>query len=140
MATFKVVFCGDVCVGKTAIFTQINTGKFSATDAKETRADAETKVKFEVDDGGRKKILFLHLWDTPGNEKYQDIAKNHFQQADAAVIVYDVTCPSSLDEAENWINLINENAPGKCLKYLAANKQDLVEQVELYKQDGDDFI
>ena len=85
-------------------------------------------MTFTIDSAdGTKKDVSLNLWDTPGNEKYQEIAMGHFQSANAAVIVYDVTCPSSLDEAENWVKLINENAPKECLKYFAANKQDLVD-------------
>ena len=65
------------------------------------------------------------IWDTAGQEKYHALAKNYYQGAAGALLVYDVTDEDSFERATNWykelIHEIGKDAP----IMLAGNKSDL---------------
>lgn len=41
----------------------------------------------------------LNLWDTAGQEKFDALTKLYFKNAEAAIIVYDVTNETSFEKA-----------------------------------------
>ena len=58
----------------------------------------------------------------------------YFKQAEAAIIVYDVTNEISFEKAQKWVKDLNEeeeSASSPILKFLVGNKQDLVEDKEI---------
>ena len=83
-----------------------------------------------------KKTVKLQLWDTAGDEKLKNLTKQYFQGAAAAVVVYDVTNKESLETAASWIEDVRQNAPSDVMLYLAGNKNDLIEDVEVPRRDG----
>ena len=42
------------------------------------------------------------IWDTAGQEKYHALAKNYYQGASGALLVYDVTDEDSFQRATTW--------------------------------------
>ena len=38
--------------------------------------------------------------------------------------------------AEDWIEEVKQNAPKDCMLYLASNKSDLLEEVDVHKREG----
>jgi Ras-related protein Rab-7A len=44
----------------------------------------------------------LQLWDTAGQERFQSLGVAFYRRSDAAVLVYDVTDPVSLDHLAHW--------------------------------------
>ena len=115
-AGFKVVMVGDICVGKTAVFVQVQRpGSYEPDLSQATLSATFASVKFDVDKQGNashsresgqinpmsddKKTVKLQIWDTAGDEKLKNLTKQYFQGASAAVVVYDVTNRESLDTA-----------------------------------------
>lgn len=45
----------------------------------------------------------LNLWDTAGQEKFKSLTKMYFQDAEAAILVYDITFKESFEHAKTWI-------------------------------------
>ena len=60
-----------------------------------------TEVQF-VDEQGEEGKTKLNLWDTAGQEKFNALTKLYFQQAQAAIIVYDCTSEESFEKAQKW--------------------------------------
>ncbi len=80
----------------------------------------------------------MAIWDTAGQEKYHALAKNYYQGASGALLVYDVTDEDSFERATSWykelIHWIGKEAP----IILAGNKCDIINQT-VQKEDGDNF-
>ena len=138
---------GDICVGKTAIFSQIqNPGNYSPDLSTATVSATFAQVKVVIEEGesgdptmiqpGNKKTVNLQLWDTAGDERLKNLTKQYFQGADAAIVVYDVCNPESLTTAESWVQDVKENCPPDVAIYLAGNKIDLYEKQEVPRRDG----
>lgn len=52
----------------------------------------------------------LNLWDTAGQEKFKALTRMYFQDAEAAIVVYDMTFKESFDSAKNWVRELRENS------------------------------
>ena len=96
---FKVVLIGDSGVGKTSIITRFVRDEFISDEVPTIFASYSEKNIILGDNG--EKIKF-HIWDTAGQEKYRSIGKIFYKDANAAVLVYDITNIKSFDEIKNF--------------------------------------
>ena len=63
-----------------------------------------------------------------------------YKDANAAVMVYDVTRKESFDEIKNyWSNQIKENSPENIILVIAGNKSDLIEQETVDEEEARNF-
>lgn len=60
----------------------------------------------------------------------------YLRDAHCALIIFDVANRSSLNNAENWLQLYNENKTGEGFTLLVGNKIDLKEQREVPEEEG----
>lgn len=69
--------------------------------------------------------LKLKIWDTAGQEKYRAITVNSYKGASGAILVFDLTDKSTLNNIQHWMrqlkNHVGENIP----KLLLGNKCDM---------------
>jgi len=79
-----------------------------------------TTVKFEI-------------WDTAGQERYRSLAPMYYRGATSAIIVYDITSPSSFEGAKSWVKELQRRGDPHCVIALAANKADLDNEEEPQK-------
>lgn len=77
----------------------------------------------------------LQLWDTAGQERFRSLIPNYLKDAKCALIVFDVANGASLNSAESWLNLYNENKTGEGFTFLIGNKIDL-EYRDITQEDG----
>lgn len=52
----------------------------------------------------------------------------YYRDADAAIIVYDITDPKSFDDIESWIDELRDKAPKNIEIVIVGNKVDLIDQ------------
>jgi Ras-related protein Rab-6A len=78
----------------------------------------------------------LQLWDTAGQERFKSLIPGYLRDAHCALIIFDVANRSSLNNAENWLQLYNENKTGEGFTLLVGNKIDLKEQREVSEEEG----
>ena len=122
--SFKVVLVGESGVGKTSIISQFIDQTFQEDQQSTTGGAFSTKSV--VCDGG--KILKFEIWDTAGQERYRSLTTMFYKDANAAVMVYDVTRKESFEELKNyWAGQIKESSPENIILVIAANKSDLIE-------------
>ncbi|UJR23422.1 hypothetical protein I4U23_026427 [Adineta vaga] len=121
---FKVVFCGDAAVGKTALIMRLCKGKFESTTSTTLGVDFQNK-QIEVD----QKRVALQLWDTAGQERFRSIAKSYFRRCDGVILVYDATYERSFLNVREWIDTISDSTPKKVSVMIVANKIDLRDQM-----------
>ena len=122
--SFKVVLVGESGVGKTSIISQFIDQTFQEDQQSTTGGSFSTKSV--VCDGG--KILKFEIWDTAGQERYRSLTTMFYKDANAAIMVYDVTRKDSFEELQNyWAKQIKESSPENIILVIAANKSDLIE-------------
>ena len=113
---YKVCLVGESGVGKTCIIERFVKDKFREDEPPTISASYSEKVlKFDEYDG---KIAKFHIWDTAGQEKYRSIGKIFYKDANAAILVYDITNQKSFDEIKKyWYEEIKANTPENAYKY-----------------------
>jgi len=72
-------------------------------------------------------VLRYEIWDTAGQERFHSLAPMYYRNAQAAVVVYDVTKASSLEKAKTWVKELQRQANPNIVIALAGNKIDLVQ-------------
>jgi small GTP-binding protein len=117
---FKIIFLGDVNVGKTSIIKRKIQGRFDIRVESNVGVDHQF-LEFNV--GGE--TIQLFIWDTAGDERFQQLVPNYARLACVACVV----C-SFLDElsirnlTERWLPFI-ENLPDPPATVAVVNKIDL---------------
>ena len=120
---YKVVLLGNTGTGKTTILL--------------------SKL---FDDGGRQKHgptigvncqdlhialdhqdVTLNVWDTAGQEVYHSIVPIYLRNADAALLVYDISDTKSFDRLDAWKSMLEEQQCTNIPLFVVGNKIDLEE-------------
>eukprot|EP00940_MAST-03C_sp_MAST-3C-sp2_P001892 g1892.t1 len=130
----KLVLLGETSVGKTCVtirfvkneFFEFQEPTIGAAFLTQTITLDNTTVKFEI-------------WDTAGQERYRSLAPMYYRGATAAIIVYDVTSPSSFEGAKSWVKELQRRGDPNCVIALAANKADLEGKRKVSVEEGDAY-
>ncbi|CAG9334088.1 unnamed protein product [Blepharisma stoltei] len=127
----KVVVLGESGVGKSSVVLRFITNVFNPTSEATLGASFVGKALSFND-----KILKFNIWDTAGQEKYHSLAKMYYRDADAAIMVYDITKRDSFNGLKKWYEELKENGPRDIVVAIAGNKEDLVENEAVSPQDA----
>ena len=130
----KIVLLGDIAVGKTSIFQRF-IEKDMSKDHNPTIGCCYNFINIEEKDYTKR----IELWDTAGQERFHSLAALYYKNAQAALVVYDVTNKNSLAQAQRWIDELNEKANPNILIILAGNKIDLYDDRVVSEDDGKKF-
>lgn len=123
-AECKVVFLGDSAVGKSSISQRFCKNIFTG-EHEVTIGGAYIQQKVTLKNNS---VLKLHLWDTGGEERFRAMAPLYYRDANAAVLVYDVSNKQSFDSIKYWLNELDSKVKQDGLVLaLAGNKCDLPE-------------
>ena len=118
----KIVLLGDPAVGKSSIGQMFCSDKFE-DKYKTTIGGAYLQKEVKLKNGD---TLKLHIWDTGGQEKFRSLAGLYYKDAVAAILVYDLTNPETLDSLDYWVNELNQNVDNNNFMIsVAGNKSDL---------------
>ncbi|KAJ1965019.1 Vacuolar protein sorting-associated protein 21 [Dipsacomyces acuminosporus] len=126
----KVVLLGEAAVGKSSLVLRFVNDEFQE-NKEPTIGAAFLTQKVRLDDA----VLKLDIWDTAGQERFHSLAPMYYRNAQAAVVVYDITRESSLDRAKSWIKELQRQANPNIVIALVGNKLDLVSDAEDSNQD-----
>jgi small GTP-binding protein len=116
----KVVLLGDSGVGKSSIANRYVNNTFSEA-FEVTIGGGYLQQLVRLKDGS---TLKMEIWDTGGQERFRALLQLYYRGAHAAIITYDVTKDSSLDNCEYWVNELKNNEEN-CLLFLCGNKADI---------------
>jgi small GTP-binding protein len=130
----RVVLIGNSGVGKTSIVSRFTQNSFD--DCQEPTIGATYQTVIRQVAGG---TLQLQIWDTAGQEKYKALGTFYYQNAVAAIVVFDVTDPASFDALPEWIEAFHQVVGTEGLVYVVANKIDLVEDTVVLTDDAADW-
>lgn len=118
----KIVLLGDSGVGKSSLALRFCRGRFPLYH-EVTIGAAFLQQTVRLDQGNQ---LKLYIWDTGGQERFRAMAPLYYRDAAGAVVVYDITAPSSLEAVKFWTKELRQHLV-RCSITVAANKSDLLE-------------
>ncbi|XP_054989524.1 ras-related protein Rab-37 isoform X2 [Sorex araneus] len=131
--SFTVMLLGDSGVGKTCFLIQFKDGAFlSGTFLATVGIDFRNKVV--TVDGVRVK---LQIWDTAGQERFRSVTHAYYRDAQALLLLYDITNRSSFDNIRAWLTEIHEYAQRDVVIMLLGNKADVSGERVIRSEDGE---
>ncbi|KAF5390319.1 hypothetical protein D9757_002789 [Collybiopsis confluens] len=113
---------GEAAVGKSSVVLRFVSDEFQA-NKEPTIGAAFLTQKCRLED----RVLRYEIWDTAGQERFHSLAPMYYRNAQAAVVVYDITKASSLEKAKSWVKELQRQANPNIVIALAGNKLDLVQ-------------
>ena len=114
----KMVVIGDASVGKTCLLHRFVTGEFYEGYVPTIIENKHTKIRI-----GRSYVK-LELWDTAGQEDYQEMMRLSYHQTDLFVIVFAVDDPKTFANAmDRWYPELKSLLQSKII--FVGNKTDL---------------
>ncbi|KAJ4486317.1 GTP-binding protein ypt5 [Lentinula aciculospora] len=118
----KLVLLGEAAVGKSSVVLRFVSDEFQA-NKEPTIGAAFLTQKCRLED----RVLRYEIWDTAGQERFHSLAPMYYRNAQAAVVVYDITKASSLEKAKSWVKELQRQANPNIVIALTGNKLDLVQ-------------
>ncbi len=118
----KVVMMGDGAVGKTSLVLRYTQNTFSPEYKQSLGASFAVK-DLEV----KEQKVKLVIWDVAGQPSFRQVRRHYYSGAHGALLVFDVSEPSSFMTLQNWYNDFRRIVPHGAV-VLIANKVDLAEK------------
>ncbi|KAI9638188.1 ras family-domain-containing protein [Dioszegia hungarica] len=126
----KLVLLGEAAVGKSSLVLRFVQNDFNENTSPTIGAAFLTqKCRLE------NRVVKFEIWDTAGQERvrldrypdpFHSLAPMYYRNAQAAVVVYDITKASSLEKAKAWVKELQRQASPNIVIALVGNKLDLV--------------
>ncbi|KAJ3688316.1 hypothetical protein LUZ61_017480 [Rhynchospora tenuis] len=132
--SFKLVLLGDGRVGKTSLVVRYINNVFS--EKQEATIQASYLTKRLVIDGVP---VTLSIWDTAGQERFHALGPIYYRDADAALLVYDMTNSETFNRVTKWVKELQQMAPPDIIMTIAANKSDLLRSKKINIQDAESY-
>lgn len=131
----KVMLLGDSTVGKTSTVMQYKDGAFlSGTFLATVGIDYRNKVV--TVDGVKVK---LQIWDTAGQERFRSVTHAYYRDAEALLLLYDITNRASFDNIRAWLTEIGEYAQKDVVIMLLGNKCDMNHERVIRSEEGENL-
>lgn len=117
---FKVVLIGDSGVGKSNLLSRFTKDEFSLESKSTIGVEFATRTIHVAD-----KVVKAQIWDTAGQERYRAITSAYYRGAVGALLVYDVTRQTTLENAARWLKELRDHTDSAIVIMLVGNKADL---------------
>ncbi|MFX1380245.1 MAG: Rab family GTPase [Promethearchaeota archaeon] len=121
----KVITCGEGGVGKTTLLFRYIEGRFLTETLMTIGVQFHLK---ELEIEGKK--ILLQVWDFGGQEHFRPLLKSYARGARGALLLFDLTRPSSLDRINQWVNICREDNPDNPILFIGT-KLDLKDQITI---------
>uniref|UniRef100_A0A9J8DCV6 small monomeric GTPase n=1 Tax=Cyprinus carpio carpio TaxID=630221 RepID=A0A9J8DCV6_CYPCA len=129
----KTILVGDSGVGKTSLLVQFDQGKFISGSFSATVGIGFTNKVVTVDNMKVK----LQIWDTAGQERFRSVTHAYYRDAQALLLLYDITRKSSFDNIRAWLTEISEYAKKDVVIMLLGNKSDMAAERVITHEEGE---
>ncbi|KAL0964879.1 hypothetical protein UPYG_G00330330 [Umbra pygmaea] len=79
----------------------------------------------------------LQIWDTAGQERFRSVTHAYYRDAQALLLLYDITSKSSFDNIRAWLTEIHEYAQRDVVIMLLGNKGDMACNRVIKRDEGE---
>ncbi|GER25333.1 RAB GTPase 11C [Striga asiatica] len=131
---FKVVLIGDSGVGKSNLLSRFTRNEFCLESKSTIGVEFATRT-LQVE--GR--TIKAQIWDTAGQERYRAITSAYYRGALGALLVYDVTKPTTFENVNRWLKELRDHADSNIVIMLIGNKTDLKHLRAVATEDAQGF-
>ncbi|EAS32735.3 small GTP-binding protein [Coccidioides immitis RS] len=119
-SSVKLVLLGEAAVGKSSLVL-----RFVNNDFQENKEPTIGAAFLTQKCSLPTRTIKFEIWDTAGQERFASLAPMYYRNAQAALVVYDLTKPSSLTKAKHWVAELQRQASPGIVIALVGNKLDL---------------
>ena len=131
----KILTLGDTMVGKSSIVLRFSENKFDDNQFATIGIDFKTKY-LKIGDSSVKVLI----WDTAGQEKFQNIAKQYYKGANGVLLIYDIGNRKSFQRIDFWLKELKENNRiDELFVCLVGNKSDLEDKRVITTEEGESY-
>ncbi|MGQ9721525.1 MAG: Rab family GTPase [Candidatus Jordarchaeum sp.] len=117
---FKILLLGSGGVGKTTLKKRYTEGLVDPI--------YKTTIGVEfglIDTKHAEQEVSLHFWDIGGQVQFRDISGAFYKGAKAAVLMFDVTQPKTLNDINEWLKIMKQENVDGIPKIIVGNKIDI---------------
>ncbi|CAI2371937.1 unnamed protein product [Moneuplotes crassus] len=134
---FKIILVGDGTVGKTSIIKRyIDPDPSITLDTVKTVGFEFCKINLKLFD---EIPIQVHLWDTAGQEVYNNMLPVYFKKAAGCLCIYDITNKESFEALDLWLQKLKEHGDDQIITMVLGNKQDIEEERAVSESEGAAF-
>lgn len=119
-SSVKLVLLGEAAVGKSSLVL-----RFVNNDFQENKEPTIGAAFLTQKCNLPTRTIKFEIWDTAGQERFASLAPMYYRNAQAALVVYDLTKPTSLIKAKHWVAELQRQASPGIVIALVGNKLDL---------------
>lgn len=130
----KVVVLGSQGVGKTSLVVRY-IGKMFSHHISPTVGASFFSCTINVDDTRVK----LQVWDTAGQERFRAMAPMYYRNANAALLVYDITQKATFNSVKTWVRELKRNVEEPLVLCVVGNKTDLEVMREVSRDEAMEY-
>ncbi|KAJ8955868.1 hypothetical protein NQ318_005416 [Aromia moschata] len=127
----KVVVLGYQGVGKTSTVIRYVENTFTKQIAPTVGASFFTR-KIRVEDT----VVTLQIWDTAGQERFKAMAPMFYRNANAALLIFDITSKTSFESMKGWVQELKGNVEEPMVLVVVGNKIDLAAKREVSRDEA----
>lgn len=128
---YKLVFLGDIYVGKTSIINQFMYETFDNNYQATIGIDFLSKT-IQLGDAPMR----LQLWDTAGQERFRSLIPNYIRDSSAAIIVFDLTNSASFSSLDKWVEDVRNERGSDAVIVIIGNKVDKTDERAVTKENA----
>ena len=128
--TFKIMLLGNDPIGKTSLAKRYCYNIFNPSERLTIGVDFHVKT---IELNGRR--LKLQIWDVGGEERFRFLLPTYCLGANAAMFLFDITNPHSLDCVAEWVQIIRQGS-GDIPIVLIGTKLHLQESRVISREEG----
>jgi len=133
-SSFKVVLLGEGRVGKTSLVLRFCRDTFVDGQPPTIQASCLERALRLGD-----KTVNLVIWDTAGQERFHALGPIYYRDADAALLVYDITDTDSFKRIQVWVRELRKMVGNDIQLSIAGNKIDLERQRVVSRQEAAEY-
>jgi small GTP-binding protein len=130
---YKLILGGEGGVGKTSMVHRFVEDSFQ-TDYKSTIGTSIMKKECDFQ-GLESKVRFV-IWDLAGQAQFKRVRQTYLANAEAGILVYDVTRKDTIDSIESWFKETKSVSP-KISLIMVGNKIDLKDERVISPEQGE---
>ncbi|KAL6517803.1 Ras-related protein RABA2a [Orobanche minor] len=133
---FKIVLIGDSGVGKSNLLSRFTRNEFCLESKSTIGVEFATRTLQNLVEG---RTVKAQIWDTAGQERYRAITSAYYRGALGALLVYDVTKPTTFENVSRWLKELRDHADSNIVIMLIGNKTDLKHLRAVATEDAQGF-
>ncbi|XP_076766063.1 uncharacterized protein LOC143432942 [Xylocopa sonorina] len=127
----KVVALGSQGVGKTSMIVRY-VGKSLNQHVNPTIGASFFTCKLNL----KNARVVLQVWDTAGQERFKSMAPMYYRNANAAMLVFDLTKYNTFAAMKQWVTELRRNVEEAMILVVIGNKSDLRKEREVDAEEG----